>query len=67
MVVISQKGRPIAFYSRKLNSAQVNYTTERELLSIVETLKEFRNIIKGQKIRVYTRTLLISLSIQREL
>ena len=53
--VISQKGRPIAFYSRKLNSAQVNYTTtERELLSIVETLKEFRNILLGQKIRVYT-------------
>ena len=52
---ISQKGRPIAFYSRKLNSAQVNYTTtERELLSIVETLKEFRNILLGQKIRVYT-------------
>ena len=40
--VISQKGRPIAFYSRKLNPAQTRYTTtERELLAIVETLKEF--------------------------
>ena len=38
--VISQKGKPIAFYSRKLNSAQLNYTTtEKELLAIVETLK----------------------------
>ena len=37
---ISQKGRPIAFYSRKLIPAQTRYTTtERELLSIVETLK----------------------------
>ena len=53
--VISQNGKPIAFYSRKLNPAQTRYTTtERELLAIVETLKEFRNILLGQKIRVYT-------------
>ena len=42
--VISQDDKPIAFFGRKLNSAQVNYTaSERELLSIVETLKHFRN------------------------
>ena len=53
--VISQQGKPIAFYSRKLSPAQRNYTTtERELLAIVETLKEFKNILLGQKIRVYT-------------
>jgi transposase InsO family protein len=53
--VISQKGKPIAFYSRKLNNAQRRYTTtEQELLAIVETLKEFRNILLGQTIRVYT-------------
>src|SRR5210317_433927 len=51
---ISQEGKPIAFYSRKLNPAQTRYTTtERELLSIVETLKEFRNILLGQQIIVY--------------
>jgi hypothetical protein len=27
---------------------------ERELLSIVETLKEFRNILLGQRLRIYT-------------
>jgi len=52
--VISQDNCPIGFYSRKLNSFQTNYTTmERELLSIVETLKEFRNILLGQRIQVY--------------
>ena len=53
--VISQRGKPIAFYSRKLKPEQTRYTTtERELLSIVETLKEFRNILLGQRIVVHT-------------
>ena len=53
--VISQDDKPIAFYSRKLNSAQVNYTTtESKLLSIVGTLKEFRNILLGQQNKAYT-------------
>ena len=52
--VISQDGKPIAFYSRKTNSDQHNYTTtEKELLSIVETFKEFRNILLGHQIMVY--------------
>jgi hypothetical protein len=39
---ISQGGKPVAFYSCKLQPAQTCYTTtERKLLSIVETLKEF--------------------------
>ena len=47
-VVISQKGNHIAFYSQKINSAQQNYTTtEKELFSVVATLKEFRNILLG--------------------
>ena len=53
--VISQDGKPIAFYSRKLNGAQSRYTTtERELLSIVETLKAYRNILLGHAIEVHT-------------
>ena len=50
--VIGQDNKPIAFYDRKLHHAQVNYTTtERELLSIVDTLKKLRNILFGQQIK----------------
>ena len=53
--VITQKGRPIAFFSRKLSEAQTKYTiTELELLSIVETFKEFKGMLWGQKIKVFT-------------
>ncbi|GKY94846.1 hypothetical protein MPSEU_000449600 [Mayamaea pseudoterrestris] len=53
--VISQNGVPIAFYSRKLTKTQQRYTVgEREMLSIVETLKEYRNILLGHELRVYT-------------
>ena len=53
--VISQNDKPIAFFSRKLNSAQKNYTTtEKELLSIVECLKQFRNIVFGYEVIVYS-------------
>ena len=38
-----------------MNSSQQNYTTtEKELLYKVETLKEFRNILLGHQITVYT-------------
>jgi hypothetical protein len=57
---ISQGGKPVAFYSRKLQPAQTCYTTtERELLLIVETLKAFRNILLGQKIKVHIQIMRI--------
>ena len=53
--VITQGNRPLAFFSRKLSEAQEKYNiTELELLSIVETLKEFTGMLWGQKIIVYT-------------
>ncbi len=53
--VITQNNRPIAFFSRKLSGAQSKYTvTELELLVIVETLKEFKGMLWGQRLNVYT-------------
>ena len=40
-VVVSQKGKPITFYSIKLTNSQKRYTiTEKHLLIIVETIKK---------------------------
>ena len=53
--VITQSNRPLAFFSRKLSEAQRKYSvTEKELLAIVETLKEFKGMLWGQKLIVYT-------------
>jgi hypothetical protein len=53
--VIKQLGKPIAFFSRKLTSSQRNYSTiEKELLSSVETLEEYRSLLKGAEIRIHT-------------
>lgn len=55
--VIMQDGKPLAFYSRKLSPAQTRYTTtERELLSIVETLKEYKSILLGSPIKLVIKT-----------
>ena len=46
IIVIFQDGKSLAFYSRKLSNAQRNYTvTEQEVCSIVDIIKEFRNIL----------------------
>ena len=53
--VLTQENKPNVFYSRKLTDCQTRYTvTELELLAIVETLREYRSILLGQKIVVYT-------------
>jgi hypothetical protein len=53
--VITQDNRPIAFFSRKLSKMQQKYSvTEIELLAIVKTLKEFKGMLWGQHIKVYT-------------
>ncbi len=53
--VITQENRPIAFFSRKLSTTQRKYSvTKIELLAIVKTFKEFKRMLWGQSIKVYT-------------
>jgi hypothetical protein len=53
--VITQENRPIAFFSRKLSTMQCKYSvTKIEILAIVETLIEFKGMLWGQSIKVYT-------------
>ena len=53
--VIGQYDNIISFYNSKLIGTQMRYTvTEKHLLSIVKTLKEFRTILLGQKLNIYT-------------
>jgi hypothetical protein len=57
--VIIQDKKPIVFYFEILNTAQKRYTTterNRELLSNIETCKEYKNILLGyhQSIIVFT-------------
>jgi RNase H-like domain found in reverse transcriptase len=53
--IIMHDNKPLAFYSHKLNATLKRYTNgEQELLSIVETLKEFRTLIYGQRVVVHT-------------
>jgi hypothetical protein len=52
---ITQDNRPITFFSRKLSGVQPKYTiTKLELLTIVETLNEFKGMLWGQRSNIYT-------------
>ena len=47
--------RPIAYFSRKFQNRQYNWSTyEQELYALVESLKHFRPYVEGKKVTLYT-------------
>ncbi|GBN53152.1 Transposon Ty3-I Gag-Pol polyprotein [Araneus ventricosus] len=47
--------QPIAFYSKKLNDTQQNYSTyDRELLGIYLSVKHFKRYLEGRAFTIYT-------------
>jgi hypothetical protein len=53
--ILLQEDRPIAFESKKLNSAQYNYiTTEQELFVVIHALTVWRCYLEGVKFKVVT-------------
>ncbi|GBO34755.1 Transposon Ty3-I Gag-Pol polyprotein [Araneus ventricosus] len=47
--------QPIAFYSKKLNDTQQNYSTyDRELLGIYLSVKHFKHYLEGRTFTIYT-------------
>jgi hypothetical protein len=51
--ILLQDGRPVAYESKKLNSAQKNYhTTDKELLAVVHALKTWRCYLEGSNLDV---------------
>ncbi len=51
--VVTQEGKPLGFFSRKLTDTQRRYpVTKQELLAITETLKYFKHMLYVHKIIV---------------
>lgn len=54
-VVLSQEGRPVAFFSEKLNKAKARYSSyDSELYALVQALRKWRHYLLTNEFVVYT-------------
>ncbi len=53
--ILVQKGKPVAFYSKKFTKEQINYSTyEQEFTAVVHALRVWRCYLEGVKFTLYT-------------
>jgi hypothetical protein len=53
--IVSQNGKPLYCFSRKLTGAQLRYTTtEKEALAIIWALQHLRSMLFGQRVIIHT-------------
>ena len=54
-VVMSQEGRPVAYFSEKLNDAKRKYNVyDQEFYAIVQALKKWRHYLLHKEFVLYT-------------
>ena len=54
-ITLVQDRKQLAFYTRNLNSAQLNYTVgEKELLGLIKEFKAFEGLVRSQELTVHT-------------
>ena len=52
---INDKWCPVAFFSKKLKSAETKYSTfDRELLAVYLAIKQFRHFVEGRQFSITT-------------
>ena len=52
--VSTHYNRPMSFFEKKLSGSQKDIIAKLELLTIVETVKDFKSMLFGQKVEVFT-------------
>ncbi|KAL8441753.1 hypothetical protein Emed_007504 [Eimeria media] len=53
--VLLQEGRPLAFLSKKMNAAQLKYSTyQQELLALITALHKWQHLLRPAEVTAYT-------------
>ena len=54
--VLQQDSRPVAYFSKKLDAAQRNYSVyDKELLAVILALKHWKHFLYGRRARIHSQ------------